>query len=165
MSIYTIWNYFIKGFSKTISGNKGELSKFTNQKCYGINFYVIKWKFKILITFKTFAPITMPNALSKQWRKDPLWIFISRKSNQFDLKPGDLINLTISDINFLGLQIPGGDVWRFASYLYANFCYRAAWCSNVVSSFTSQSRVHKNIQNYESTPGVLVCDVLVYLMW
>ena len=59
-----------------------------------------------------------------------------------------LRSLTLPDTGFFGLQ----------KYMRGTFCsppilifaLEQQWYSNVVSSFTSRSRVHKNIQNYES---------------
>ena len=87
-----MWNYLIKGISNTISRNKGELSKLNNKKKKQTKFLCnrIKWKSK---TFKISGHIAMPNDLGNHWGKDPLQHFILRKSNQFDLKLGELINL------------------------------------------------------------------------
>ena len=61
------------------------------------------------------------------------------------------LNLTLSDTGFFGLQKYGEGGGTFAPPSIPILVLEQQWCSNVVSSFTSRRRVHKNIQNYEST--------------
>ena len=68
---------------------------FTFSEVYGFHFKSQKsWSDGKLNCYKLIPVyIAMRNDLSNQCGKDPLWHFISRKNNQFDLKPDELINL------------------------------------------------------------------------
>ena len=87
-SIYTIWNYLIKKVPNTISGNRVELVKLNNEIKQNESF-----KFWSLSKTRP-TPIVMSNGLSNQWGKKFLQRFISRKSSRFELKLGELVNLT-----------------------------------------------------------------------
>ena len=80
----------------------------------------------------------MPNGLSNQSGEDPLWHFISRKSNRFYLKFGKLINL----------------IFRFYVHKYG-FCTLSDGChGNKNSIFVVAVTTNQEIQ---------ICELILYV--